>query len=60
MDNNLSKLAAPSLSGESRQPLGRRSCAGFFLQHNALVMLLVLVAVASSLSADVFHLAEPG
>ncbi|OII56679.1 sugar ABC transporter permease [Pseudomonas putida] len=53
MDNNLSKLAAPSLSGESRQPLGR-VVRRLFLQHNAMVMLLVLVAVASSLSADFF------
>jgi len=55
VDNNLSKLAAGNLPGEPAQPQAwGRSLQRLFLQHNALVMLLVLVVVASSLSADFF------
>lgn len=55
MDNNPSKLAAGDLPGLPAQPKAwGRALQRLLLQHNALVMLLVLVAVASSLSADFF------
>lgn len=55
MDNNPSKLAAGDLPGVPAQPKAwGRALQRLLLQHNALVMLLVLVAVASSLSADFF------
>jgi len=53
MHDNPNKLAAGTLPGEPAQAKGldlRRA----FLQHNALVMLLVLVVAASFLSADFF------
>ncbi|MDZ3992523.1 ABC transporter permease [Pseudomonas sp. Teo4] len=53
MHDNLSKLTVENLPGEpgkDRRLDWRRA----FLRHNALVMLLVLVVVASSLSADFF------
>lgn len=56
MSNANSKLAAPELAQAGRHtPEGRtRSLQRLFLEHNALVMLVVLVIVASALSADFF------
>ncbi|VVP86016.1 Ribose import permease protein RbsC [Pseudomonas fluorescens] len=58
MSNPNSKLATAELVHETRRAQGSklslRSLQRLFLEHNALVMLVVLVIVASVLSADFF------